>query len=104
MSEKDYKETDKGFVSTSNKYEDILKDPDFQDLRDLYKVPLGCPACNKLMYNWDTKFFYRHGVCADCTVDYIEDRDVPEAVKNHRKALLQFVKDGIEEKKNRKAP
>lgn len=102
MTDKKYKETDKGFVSSEQGFENILRDPEVQQIRDQYKVPIACPACNKLMYNWDTKFFYRHGVCADCTVDYIEDRTIDPEIYNNRSKLLLYVKEMIEEKNNRK--
>lgn len=104
--EKDeYKETDKGFVKTQKidhvQVETIIHDQGWEELRDTYKIPFGCHACGKLMYNWDKQFFYRYGVCADCTVDFVEDRDLPAELLRDRKQLLDYVKKSIEEKKNR---
>lgn len=72
---------------------------EMQSIRDLYKIPLACPACNTLLYNWDNQFFYRHGICADCTILYVDDRDLPEDLKADRKKLLAYVKEKIAEKK-----
>lgn len=66
-----------------------------QELRDEYKVPFTCPACGLLMYNWDTKYFYRYGVCSNCSINYIEDRELSEALIKNRPGLLEYVKNSI---------
>lgn len=72
-----------------------------QELRDQYKVPFSCPGCGTLMYNWDTKYFYRYSVCADCTIEYIEDRQLPEDLVKDRASLLSYVKTKVFEKQKK---
>lgn len=69
-----------------------------QEQRDEFKVPFACHACNTLMYNWDRRWFYRRGVCASCSINYIEDRDLPEELLKNRPKLLEYVKEKIEER------
>ncbi len=69
-----------------------------QELRDQYKVPFSCYACGCLMYNWDNSAFYKYGVCSDCSINYIEDRELPENLFRDRVALLEYVKTKISEK------
>lgn len=83
-------------------FKETIKDKEFQVLRDEYKIPFSCYACNKLMMNWDDKFFFRYGVCANCTINYIEGRELEESLLKDRKKLLIYVKNAIEKNKNRK--
>lgn len=65
------------------------------------RVPIACPACGKFLYNIDTQYIYKKGVCADCYVTWIEDRDLSHLKSN--KDYINYCKDKIEEKKARKA-
>lgn len=79
-------------------YKEIIRDTETDNLRNEFKVPMGCYCCGKLMENWDTKFFYRHGTCSDCYINYIEERNLPESLLKDRKALIDHIKSKIEEK------
>ena len=72
---------------------------ELQKIRDEYKIPFGCHACGKLMYNFDNKPFYRHGVCQECFINWIDERDLPEELLKNRADLLAYVKEKIEQKK-----
>lgn len=102
---KEYKETDKGFVKKDKidhiEFETIVQDQGWEEIRDRYKVPFSCHACGKLMNNWDTQFHHRYGVCGDCAVDYVEERDLSPELLKDRPALLKYVKEAIQEKANR---
>jgi len=74
---------------------------EFQKIRDQYKVPFACHACNKLMYNFDEKPFYQYGVCQECHIFYIADRDLSEEFLRDRPGLLTYVKEKIEEKEEK---
>lgn len=73
---------------------------EIQNWRDQYKVPLACYACNKLMYNFDNKPFYRYGCCQECFINWIDERDLDENLLKDRARLLAYLKEKIEEKKN----
>ena len=64
-------------------------------------VPWACHACGFLMYNWDKTPFYRYGVCSDCSINYVEDRDLPENLIRDRDKLIEYVKEKVAEKKEK---
>lgn len=72
-----------------------VEDEELDKLRDELKVPFSCYGCGKLMYNWDTQYFYRYGVCAHCTISHIEDRELDSELLRDRKKLLNYVKEQI---------
>ena len=66
------------------------------------RVPFSCGVCGNLMYNWDEQFFYRHGMCANCSIDWIEDRQrEPGKFKSNADKVL-YAKQKIAEKQARK--
>lgn len=81
-------------------YKTIIRDEETDILRNEFKVPMGCYACGKLMENWDTNFFYRHGTCSECYINYIEGRNLNEELLINRKELINHIKSKIEEKNN----
>lgn len=64
------------------------------------RVPLACKACGTLLFNWDTQFIHRFGVCANCNVDWIEGRDLSHLKSNEDR--VEYCKSKIEEKNARK--
>lgn len=94
------KENDHGIwdrVSYDGKPESIWikrEDPTRQELR----MPLSCKACGTFMYNRDTKYFYISGVCADCHINYIEDRNLN--LHTHKERVQHCI-DSIQAKKER---
>lgn len=97
-----YKETDNGYVKKENGYKVILKDPDFQELREKYQMPVDCPGCGRLMSNWDNKPFFTFGVCSNCQIDWIKGRSLDPDLLKSREKLTNYVKQKIEEKAKRK--
>ena len=94
------KETDRGFVTEEEGgFNFVTKDPEMDELRNEFKVPWTCPACNQLMMNWDDKFWYQKGVCCDCTINFVEGRKLDPALLKDRKALLEYVKKCFNAKK-----
>lgn len=85
-------------MASNKPYKTIERDEEITSLRDEFKVPMGCYACGKLMENWDTNFFYRHGTCSECYINYIEERNLPEDLLKDRKKLVEHIKVKIEEK------
>lgn len=73
---------------------------EMQSIRDMYKMPFACYACNKLMYNFDNKPFFRYGVCQECFISWIDGRDLSEDLLRDRAGLLAYIKEKIEEKNN----
>lgn len=98
----DYKETNKGFEQQKSGYKIIVEDPEFQELREKYQVPAGCPTCGRLMTNWDHKPFFAFGVCSNCEIEWVRDRKLdPELVRN-RDRLRSHILEKIEEKAKNK--
>jgi hypothetical protein len=94
---KKYKETDSGYVKQEDGFKVVSQDPEMQELREIYAVPMGCPACGRLMTNWDNAPYYRFGICAECEVNYVKSKKAPEELKKDRKGLISFIKNKIEE-------
>ncbi len=66
-----------------------------------YRIPLCCPACTQLLMNRDNKSFLRFGVCQDCEIMWVEDRNLSKELIRNRKALVSHVKLQIEERNSR---
>lgn len=81
--------------------EEIQANKEYEETRRRYRMPLSCPACGSLFYNWDKQFYYKYGVCADCSIDYIEDRDLPHDLIRDWDRLLAYVKQKISEKEKK---
>lgn len=77
------------------KFKIIERDREFQDLRDEFKIPFACYGCNKLMENWDDKYFFKYKVCSKCAINYIEDRDLDPELLKDRNRVLDHVKEMI---------
>ena len=91
------KETDHGIEETKDGYKIITRDEEFQELREKYSIPVGCPTCGRFMTNWDHKPFFAFGVCAECEVCWVRGRNLdPELVRN-RDELQTHIKKKIEE-------
>ena len=43
-----------------------------------YATPAFCPVCTNMMYNIDTRWFTKWGVCLNCAISYLEDRKLPD--------------------------
>jgi hypothetical protein len=86
-------------VEKKDGYVVVTRDDEMQKLRDQYCVPSCCRACGNLMFNWDNKYFYKNGVCCECTINWIEGRDLPEDVLKSRDSLVKYVLDCIQQKK-----
>ena len=69
-----------------------------EEVRNSYKVPFSCPGCSSVMYNWDTKFFYKSGTCSNCYINYIEDRNIKDEILKNRDLLYGYIKEKIKEK------
>ena len=82
-------------------HRDPEKDKMFEEIRDLYKVPFACYGCGLLMENWDTKWFYKNGVCSKCSIEFIEDRDWPEDFRKDRNNVISHVKEALATKEKR---
>lgn len=68
-----------------------------EDWKQSLRVPLACPACKNLLMNWDTQFYHRWGVCANCYIDHLENREnLPKFSSNVARA--EYVKQKIAEK------
>lgn len=78
--------------------EERKEQEEYENLRQSHRMPLACPACGSLFYNWDKSFYYRHGVCADCTIEYIEGRNLDEDLLRNREELAKYIKQKISEK------
>lgn len=64
-----------------------------------HRVPERCPACLQGLDNWAIeKFFHRNGVCADCSILYIEQRKFPEGFFKTRNDKVVYCKQKIAEK------
>jgi hypothetical protein len=63
------------------------------------RVPIACPACKGGLDLFSVSYYNRHGVCADCTINFIEDRQTLPQFKN-RDAKVAYVKQKIAEKKS----
>jgi hypothetical protein len=79
-------------------YKVITRDEETEKLRNEFKIPMGCYACGKLMENWDSNFFYRHGTCSECYINYIEGRDLSKELLEDRSELIKYIKCKVEEK------
>jgi hypothetical protein len=75
------------------------RDPEQQSLRDKYKMPYKCDCCSKFMEHVDDMYFYRWGVCSDCAINYLEDRQNLEHLKFNKDEAQSYVKSKIEQKK-----
>lgn len=40
-----------------------------------YKIPFSCPLCGLIMKGKSTQTYLKHGVCIDCTIQFIEGRE-----------------------------
>lgn len=43
-----------------------------------HKLEFFCPHCKRITGTIDDKYLQKYGVCAECHVNYIEGRSVPE--------------------------
>lgn len=77
----------------------VTRDEDWQKVRDEYKIPYKCPCCEKYMEHIDDSYFYRWGVCSDCSINYLEDRQNLEHLKFNKKESQAYVSLKIQEKK-----
>jgi hypothetical protein len=96
------KETDHGILEEKEGYNTLTRDEEFQEYRDMYKVPFVCPACNGIMYNIDTSAFHKFGICKDCEMSWIFERNLDSNLLRDRKKLLKHIINSIEEKNERK--
>lgn len=46
-----------------------------QEIRNKYKVPFSCPLCKRIMRGKSTQTYFKHGVCIDCTINFVEGRE-----------------------------
>lgn len=59
------------------------------------RTPRICAACARGLDNWSVeKFYYRNGVCADCSIEYLEGR-FPDGHFKKREDKLVYVKQQI---------
>lgn len=68
------------------------------DFKKELRMPISCKVCNKFMMNWDTKFFYSSGVCADCHINYIEGKESEMTTIAER---VEYCKKMIQEKQDK---
>ena len=71
---------------------------EFQKIRDKYKIPFSCPACDKLMMNYDDRRFYQYGICNNCYICFIADRDFNKDFLRDRDKILNYIKQKIANK------
>lgn len=62
------------------------------------RVPLSCPACNSLLYNWDSSYYNKWGVCCNCYIVNIESNSSFPNFGNDNKARAQFIKENLAKK------
>lgn len=62
------------------------------------RTPIICPACGEGIDVWAMNSYYRHSVCTDCAINYLEDREFPEGFFKNREARQEYVKQKIAEK------
>lgn len=46
-----------------------------KSFREQYKVPAWCPLCQRIMKGKSTQTYIKHGVCVDCTIQFVEGRE-----------------------------
>lgn len=66
------------------------------------RPPVVCPACKQGFDRWSTAAWYRNQVCSDCSILYLEDRELPEWALKNRDTRLEYVKQKIAEKNSSK--
>lgn len=45
-----------------------------EELRKL-RIPLSCPLCERIMRGKSSQTYFKHGVCVNCTIQFVEGRE-----------------------------
>lgn len=68
-----------------------------------FRTPERCPACSAGLDNWAIeKFYHRNGVCADCSICFLDGRNFPEGHFKTRNDKVEWCKQKIAEKSQNK--
>lgn len=67
----------------------VIEDQDIAKERQ----PLACPACNSILYNWDSSYFNKWGVCCNCFIDYIETNSNFPNFGNDNRKRAEYIKE-----------